>query len=137
MNAFSTVGKTTITRIRSETVSLKANSDMFNCLLIIGKSRYIDLEELLSCAPRPVPMSLETLMEHPAILNKLMHELEKDVEPLAHVPVGSALNVKGMAFIHQIHIMPRAFGQLAGRLLQCLMHMAIQCICLRVDFVCD
>ena len=33
--------------------------------------------------------------------------------------------------------MPSTFGQLADRLLQDLMHMAIQCICLRVDFVCD
>ena len=42
-----------------------------------------------------------------------------------------------MAFIHQIYTMPSTFGQLADRLLQDLMHMAIQCRCLRVDFVCD
>ena len=68
---------------------------------------------------------------------KLMHELEKDVEHLAQVPVGSALIVDGMAFINQIHTMASTFGQLADRLLQDLMHMVIQCICLRVDFVCD
>ena len=33
--------------------------------------------------------------------------------------------------------MPSTFGQLADRLLQDLMHMAIQCICLTVDYVCD
>ena len=33
--------------------------------------------------------------------------------------------------------MPSTFGQLADRLLQDLMHMAIRCRCLRVDFVCD
>ena len=32
--------------------------------------------------------------------------------------------------------MPSTFGQLADRLLQDLMHMTIQCRCLRVDFVC-
>ena len=68
---------------------------------------------------------------------KLMHELEKGVEHLAHVPVGSALIVDGMAFIHQIHTMTSTFGQLADRLLQDIMHMEIQCTCLRVDFVCD
>ena len=65
---------------------------------------------------------------------KLMHELEKDVEHLDQVPAGSALIVDGMAFIHQIHTMPSAFGQLADRLLQDPMHMAIQCRCVKSGF---
>ena len=68
---------------------------------------------------------------------KLMHEFEKDVEPLAQVPAGSALIVDGMAFNHQINTMSSTFGQLADSLLQDLMHMTIKCRCLRVDFVCD
>ena len=40
---------------------------MFNRLLIIGKNRDIVLEELLSCK---------------TVKAKLMHELEKDIEPL-------------------------------------------------------
>ena len=139
LKTFSTIGKTAIARLISETVSLNASSDMFNRLLIIGKSRDIDLEELLSYALRTVPMSLGTTDGTPCktVTAKLMHELEKDVEPLAQVPAGSALIVDGMAFIHQINTMPSTFGQLADRLLQDLMHMAIQCRCLRVDFVCD
>ena len=66
-----------------------------------------------------------------------MHELEKDVKHLDQVQAGSALIVDGMDFIPQIHTMPSTFGQLADRLLQDLMHMEIQCRCLRVDFVCD
>ena len=40
-------------------------------------------------------MALKPLMEHHAKLSrlKLMHEFEKDIEPVAHVPVGSALIV--------------------------------------------
>ena len=53
---------------------------------------------------------------------KLMHELEKDVKPLAQVPAGSALIVDWMAFMHQIHTIPSTFGQLADMLLQDLMH---------------
>ena len=68
---------------------------------------------------------------------KLMHALEKDVEHLDQVPAGSALFFDGMAFIHKIHTMPSTFGQLADRLLQDLMHMAIQFRYVRVDFVCD
>ena len=98
---FSTVGKTAIARIRSETVSLNASSNMFNCLLITGKSRNIDLEELLSSTH---------------VKAKLMFALEKDIEPLTQIPVGSALIVDGMAFIHQIHTMYSIFGQLADRL---------------------
>ena len=139
LKTFSTIGKTAIARLISETASIKTSSDMFNRLLIIGKSRGIDLEELLSYALSPVPMSLGTTDGTPCktVKVKLMHELEKDVEHLAQVPAGSALIVDGMAFIHQIQTMPSTFGQLADRLLQDLMHMAIQCRCLRVDFVCD
>ena len=71
---------------------------MCNCLRFIGKSRDIDLEDLLSSA---------------CIKAKLMHELEEDVEPLAQIQVGFALIVDGMAFIHQIHKMSSTFGQLA------------------------
>ena len=75
---------------------------MFNRLLIIGKSRENDLEELLSYALGPVPMSLGTTCGTPCITAnvKLMHALEKDVQSLAPVPAGSALIVDGMAFIH-------------------------------------
>ena len=66
-----------------------------------------------------------------------MHELEKDVGRHVQVPAGSALIVDGMTFIHQIHTMASTVGQLSDRRLQDLMHMAIQCRCLRVDFVCD
>ena len=97
---------------------------MFYLLLISGKSRDIDLEELLSYALSPVPMSLETTDGAPCktVKVKLMHELEKDVEPLAQVPAGSALIVDGMAFMHQIHTMPSTSGQLADMLLQDLMN---------------
>ena len=90
---------------------------MFNRLLIIGKSRDIDLEELLSYALSPVPMALGTTDGTPCktVKAKLMHEFEKDVEPLAPVPAGSALIVDGMAFIHQINTMPSTFGQLADK----------------------
>ena len=56
LKTFSTIGKTVIARLISEIVSIKTSSDMFNRLLIIGKSRDIDLEELLSYALSPVPM---------------------------------------------------------------------------------
>ena len=117
---FSTIGKTAIARLISEAVSINTSSDKFNRLLIIGKSKYIDLEELLSYALSPVPMSLGTTDGTPCktVKAKLMHELEKDVEQLAQIPVGSALIVDGMAFIHQIHTMTSTFGQLADRLLQ-------------------
>ena len=112
---FSPIGKTAIARLISETVSIKASSD-----IKVGKSRYIDLEELLSYALTPVPMSLGTIDGTlcKTVNAKLMYELEKDVEPLAQVLAGSALIVDGMAFIHGIHTMPSTFGQLADRLIQ-------------------
>ena len=82
---------------------------MFNGLLIIGKSRYIDLEELLSYTSA---MSLGTIDGIPCktVKSKQMHALENDVYPLAQVPAGSDLIVDGMPFIDQIHTMPSIFG---------------------------
>ena len=102
---------------------------MFNCLLIIGKSRYIYLVELLSYALSPVPNDGTRCK---TVYAKLMHELEEDVVPLALVPVVSALIVHSPN-PHDVS----TFGQLTDILLQDLMHMAIQFKCLRVDFVCD
>ena len=84
LKTFSTVGKTTIAWIRSETVSLKESSDMFNRLLLISKSRYIVLGKLLSYALSPVPMSLGNTDGTPCktVKAKLMHVLDNDVEPL-------------------------------------------------------
>ena len=131
--------QTAIARLISETASIKTSSDKFDRLLIICKSRDIDLEELLSYALSPVPISLGTTDGTPCktVKVKRMHELDKDVEHLAQVSAGSALIVDRMTFIYQIQTMPSTFGQLADTLLQDLMHMAIQCRCLRVDFVCD
>ena len=69
---FFTIGKTAIAMLIYETVSIKRSSDKFKRLLIIGKSRDIDLEELLSYALSPVPMSLGTTDGN---LAKLMHVL--------------------------------------------------------------
>ena len=48
LKTYSTIGKIVIARLISEIVSIKTSSDMFNRLPIIGKSRDIELEELLS-----------------------------------------------------------------------------------------
>ena len=139
LKTFSTIGKTSISKTKCETLSLKTTSDMFNRLLIIGRTREVDLKELLSYALMPVPMSLGTSDGTPCktVKAKLMHEIEKDVEPLAQIPAGTALIVDGMAFIQQIYTVPSTFGELADKLLEDLLKMALRYKCCRVDFVCD
>ena len=87
---FPLLGKQQLLGLYLRQYQFKASSDMFYRLLIIGKSRDIDLEELLSYALSPVPMSLGTTDGTPCktVKAKLIHELEKDVEPLAQVPAG-------------------------------------------------
>ena len=77
LKTFSTIGKTVIARVIYEIVSIKTSSNMFNRLLIIGMSRDIDLEELLTYALSPVPMSLGTTDGTPCktVKANLMHEL--------------------------------------------------------------
>ena len=44
LKTFATTLKTSKAKVESETVLLKASFGMFNCLLIIGKSREVDLK---------------------------------------------------------------------------------------------
>lgn len=139
LRTFVTASKTTKTNVQSENVLLRANSEMFNRLLIIGKSRDVDLKELLSYSLTPVPMSLGTgdgsICKNDK--SKLMHELEKGCENIDQVPRGSALIVDGLAYIQQLYNIPTTFGQLAEKLLLDLINMANNYGCARVDFVCD
>ena len=139
LKTFATALKTSKTKIQSEAVQLRATWDMFNRLLIIGKSRNVDLKELLSYSLTPVPLSLGTSDGAICKTNKsqLIHELEKDTECVPNIPVGSALMVDGMAFIQQMQKVPSTFGQLAVEILNNLIGFARNCGCSRVDFVCD
>ena len=95
--------------------SLQAIRDMFNRLLIIGKRRDIDLEELLSYTIIPVPMSLGTtdgtpcktvkaklmhgcwspcsgdLRKEPARFRSLLWALDRGLEPSTHPPSGTPM----------------------------------------------
>lgn len=140
LKTFATGLKTASTKVQSETILLRASSEMFNRLLIIGKSRDIDLKELLSYALTPVPLSLGTGdgTMCKTDKSKLMHELEKGTECTPGFPSGSALIVDGMAFIQQqVHNIPPTFGQLADKLLNDLMSMAKGYGCSQIHFVCD
>ena len=139
LKTFATALKTSKTKIQSEAVQLRATCDMFNRLLIIGKSRNVDLKELLSYSLTPVPLSLGTSDGAICKTNKskLIHELEKDTECVPNIPVGSALMVDGMAFIQQMQKVSSTFGQLAVEILNNLIGFARNCGCSRADFVCD
>ena len=139
LKTFATALKTSKTKIQSNAVQLRATCDMFNRLLIIGKSRNVDLKEFLSYSLTPVPLSLGTSDGAIRKTNKskLIHELEKDTECVPNIPVGSELMVDGMAFIQQMQKFPSTFGQLAVEILNNLIGFARNCGCSRVDFVCD
>lgn len=112
---------------------------MFNRLLIIGKSREVDLKNLLSYSLTSVPLSLGTGNGTICKTNKanLMHELEKGAECVPEIPWGSALIIDAMAFVQQAQNIPVTFGQLADKLLHELVGMTKKYGCSRVDFVCD
>ena len=103
LKTFATVLKTSKRKVQSETVLLRANNEMFNRLLIIGKSREVDLKNLLSYSLTPVPLSLGTSNGTICKTNKasLMHELEKGAECVSEIPWGSALIIDAMAFVQQ------------------------------------
>lgn len=112
---------------------------MMNCLLVIGKSRDLDVKEWLSYALTLVLLSLGT-GDGPVCktnTSKSMHELEKGTECVSVVPLRSAFIMDGMAFIQEVQISPCTFGELTDKLLNDLVNMVKCYACVRVNCVCD
>ena len=139
LKTFANTGKKLITKLKSETMVLKSNSELFSRLLIVGKTRDLDLRLLLSYSLTSVPSSLGTYdgLNVKTAKCTLMHELETSAAEVEMVPENCALMVDGMALIQILHDVPKTFGTLAQLLLERLLALGKQYQCKRIDFVVD
>ena len=105
LKTFANTGKKLITKLKSETMVLKSNSELFSRLLIVGKTRDLDLRLLLSYSLTSVPSSLGTYdgLNVKTAKCTLMHELETSAAEVEMVPENCALMVDGMALIQILH----------------------------------
>ena len=141
LKTFAAIGKKTTRAVGSKNVTLQLNDKLFTRLLIIGKTRDIDLRRLLSYALTTVPASLGTsdgqLVK--TAKAKLMHEVEQ-LDPLVdrtEIPHNSALMIDGMALIQIITTVPSSFAELAKLIFDNMIMLGKSLHCSRIDFVVD
>ena len=142
LKSFANMGKKTTTKLtNSQTVTLKFDEKLFTRLLLIGKSRDVDLRQLLAHALSTVPASLGTNDGQLAktVKSKLMHELEAvaSVCQLQDISSSSAIMIDGMAIIQTLSTVPGTFSELANHLFKCIMSIGRHFKCTRIDFVID
>jgi hypothetical protein len=143
LQTYSVVGKKVTSKSKKgELVAMKNSKTLFAKMLLIAKSRNLQMDEVLKYSLRPFPSSLATsegdLVK--TAKSKLLHKIEEEV-PDASVDLPSVENkayiLDAMAVLQTLTVIPATFGELAINLLQQVVNAAIYSKCKRVDFVCD
>ena len=109
--------------------SLKNDRNLFARLLLIGESRNIDTQELLSYALKPAPLTFANINGSMVKTDKakLIHAIEDSVTNpvVSEVPAPNALVVDSMALLQQLtKCEVKTFGDLADEILLMLIGMA-------------
>ena len=143
LQTFSVVGKKVTSKSKKgELVAMKNSKTLFAKMLLIAKSRKLQMEEVLKYSLRPFPGSLAT-SEGDLVKtekSKLLHKIEEDV-PDASVDLPAVENkayiLDAMAVLQTLPVIPETFGELATKLLTMVVNAASFYKCKRLDFVCD
>ena len=111
-------------------------------LLLLTRSREIDLKEVLSFSLGPYPLSLATTdgIMVKTVKANLMHIIEDMVDDSVTddvIPSNGALIIDAMAMFQSLSQVPATFEELPPLLLSILISMATRLNATRVDFVVD
>ena len=116
LKTFTDLSKTKrVSRSKGNETVLCANRHLFAPMIIIAKSRPLQMQEVLCHPLGPLPASLATSNGLPRKTNKaqLGRELEKLVQLTVVVPTPSAYLIDGMALIHKLNVDHLTFGEIA------------------------
>lgn len=142
LQTFSSSQKPTKTATsKGKEVSLKSSRNLCARLLLLAKSRDVDMRIVLSYSLGPYPLSLATVDGNPTktVKANLMHMLEEmSPECVNHfLPRNSAIMVDAMALLQSLTRIPKTFGELAAHVLSRLLSLAGFHKASRIDFVAD
>jgi hypothetical protein len=142
LQTFSVLGKKVTSKSKKgELVALKNSKILFAKMLLIARSRHLQMEEVLKYSLRPFPRALATnegdLVK--TVKAKLLHAIEEEVQGSSvDLPVGEkAYILDAMAMLQTLTVLPVTFGELAIDLLIRVVNAAVYSNFKRVDFVCD
>lgn len=126
---------------KGELIAIKNTKNLFAKLILLAKSRDVDMKEVLKYPLRPHPLPFATadgkLVK--TMKSKLLQILEEAVEdPLVTSIVGGgALLVDAMALLQTLQVKIKSFGELAEDILKQIIILSNTYGCQRVDFIGD
>lgn len=129
--------------IQGKVFEIKSSRTLFARLLLCGRARKLDLQQLMGYRLGPLPLALSTphgtLVKHPKA--NLMHHIEGLAsEPyISSIPSDSIWVIDGMAMIQELRVsqLPSTFGELASYLLSKLVKLAETTKSKEIHFVTD
>ena len=127
---FKSMNKVLHTKAQGKQVSLQADRNLFQRLLIIANVRKLDIEKMLTFNLGPLPLSLAHQDGSMSKTTKasLLHYIESQVQPvpLTEIPPGSTWIVDAMAMLQELRpsSIPPTFGQLADQVLKQVVDLA-------------
>ena len=127
---FKSMNKVLHTKAHGKQVSLQADRNLFQRLLIIANVRKLDIEKMVTYNLGPLPLSLAHQDGSMSKTNKasLLHYIESQVQPspLTEIPPGSTWIVDAMAMLQELRqsSIPPTFGQLADQVLKQVVDLA-------------
>ena len=126
---------------KGDVVAVKNSKKLFAKMLLIARSRDVDMKEVLQYSLRPFPLPLATSDDNlvKTVKSKLLHLIENRMaDYLVDMIEGSrVLILDAMAILQTIKTIPSTFGELAHKLLVMIVKLAVKSEAKRVDFVCD
>ena len=128
---------------KGEIVALKNSKNLFAKMLLIAKTRELDMKNVLKYSLRPFPSPLATLEGSlvKTVKAKLLGAIEEEIDDPDLYPERidgeKALIIDAMAVLQTVNVLPNTFGELAMEVLQKIVNMAISSKSKRVDFVAD
>ena len=142
MQTFSSTKQLSVQEKNGKKTSIAMNRNLFPRLLVIGKSRKVELKELLSYSLGTYPLSLSTTTGGlvKTAKSKLFDFFQNEAgNPEADMRVfnNNAIIVDAMAAVQSIKGKWKTFGELADAILNSLIKLARQWNCTRLDFVAD
>ena len=126
---------------KGKEISLKSSRNLCARLLLLAKSRNVDMKTVLTYSLGPYPLSLATVDGYPVktVKANLMHILEEASPDCIkdRVPPNGAIMVDAMAMLQSLTRIPKTFGELPSHVLARLLSLATFHKASRIDFVAD
>ena len=142
LQTFSLIGKKVNSKSKKgEIVALKNSKALFAKMLLIAKSRNLEMEEVLTYSLRLYPHPLAT--NEGDLVKTVKAKLLKMIEDEIHdgsvdLHVGDKAYIfYAMAILQTLTVLPATFGELATDLLAKIVNTAVSLNFSQVDFVCD